>query len=259
MKKTLFTFALFFMITQTVFATIASQTINYQGRLTDLSGNPVVDGVHNITVRLYDDKNATEGQSKWSDNYSIQTKNGYFNVVLASTTAFDPAKVDFSRQYWVGIRVDTDSEMTPRQPLNGVPYAMNIEVPVGSFLAWDKSRPNTPPLPSNFVECNGQTISDSESSYNGQTVPNLNGQARFLRGSSHSGDLQDDAFQGHEHDLGLNYNSNPFINTGACGNNTVYFGHLKTGSTLDDGHGEPRVANETRPINMSVVWIMRIK
>jgi len=48
-------------------------------------------------------------------------------------------------------------------------------VPVGAVVAWHKSFPNTPALPSSFVECNGQTINDSDSPYNGQTAPDLNG------------------------------------------------------------------------------------
>src|ERR1051325_4361317 len=44
-----------------------------------------------------------------------------------------------------------------------------------------------PTLPANFVECNGQTISDAASPLNGQTVRNLNTANRFLRGNSTSG------------------------------------------------------------------------
>lgn len=64
-------------------------------------------------------------------------------------------------------------------------------VPIGSIISWVKSFTNTPSLPSNFVECNGQTLSDIRSPYNGQTIPNLNGTTdatkRFLRGSTTSG------------------------------------------------------------------------
>src|SRR5262249_29149755 len=60
-------------------------------------------------------------------------------------------------------------------------------VPIGAIIAWDKSLTGVPALPSNFVECNGQTISDSASPLDGQTVRNLNGANRFLRGNSTSG------------------------------------------------------------------------
>jgi hypothetical protein len=255
-------------------AAAASRTINYQGRLTDLSGNPVVDGTHSITVRLYDAQAAAEGASKWADTYSVQTKNGYFSVVLGSTTAF-PGTVDFSQQYWLGLRVDTDSEMTPRQALNGVPYALNIEVPVGTIMAWDKSRTGTPALPANFVECNGQTLNDAESPYNGQVVANLNGVASgqgisgitgkpgvYLRGASTSGTGSDDQFQGHNTVI-------PVVNSGLGGSQRMVVSaasdavatnfYTATPIIADGVNGTPRVGTETKPITMTIVWIMRIK
>ena len=64
-------------------------------------------------------------------------------------------------------------------------------VPIGSVISYVKSFANTPTLPSNFVECNGQVLSDARSPYNGQTIPALNGTTdankRFLRGSTTSG------------------------------------------------------------------------
>lgn len=66
-----------------------------------------------------------------------------------------------------------------------------VTAPVGGVIAWLKSYTNTPALPDGWVECNGQTLSDGDSVYNGQTIPNLNasggGEKRFLRGSTTSG------------------------------------------------------------------------
>jgi hypothetical protein len=64
-------------------------------------------------------------------------------------------------------------------------------IPIGGIIAFAKSLTGAPPLlPNNFVECNGQTLSDAKSPFNGQTIPDLNGNGgtkRFLRGSSTSG------------------------------------------------------------------------
>lgn len=61
-------------------------------------------------------------------------------------------------------------------------------VPVGTVLPWVKSLTNTPTLSGQFVECNGQVLSDADSVYNGVTMPNLNGGTyRMLRGASTSG------------------------------------------------------------------------
>jgi hypothetical protein len=40
--------------------------------------------------------------------------------------------------------------------------------PIGAVIAWLKSYTNTPALPDSWVECNGQTLSDAYSVYNGQ-------------------------------------------------------------------------------------------
>ncbi len=100
------------------------RVVNYQGRLTDLNGNALLDGSYSIAIRLYDSDTAPESSAIWSDNYSVQTKNGYFNVMLGSNASF-PLNLPFDRQYYLGIKVGIDTEMTPRQPLNSVPYALN--------------------------------------------------------------------------------------------------------------------------------------
>ncbi len=269
MKKILFLCFAIVVCATSVWAASASRTINYQGRVTDLSGNPVVDGTHSIVVSFYDAP--TGGTLKWTDSFtSVNTKNGYFNILLGSgTQKLDT--LDFSVQYYIGVRVDMDSEMTPRQPLAGVPYALNVETPVGAIVAWHKNLfaaaaiPTTPTLPGNFVECNGQTLNDPDSILNGAVIPNLNGQGRFLRGSATSGTLQDDAFQGHRMNRNTLGNTEYVPTIGGSGydlvaGTRVLFSGNTTGDPITDGtNGTPRTASETRPTNMSVVWIMRIK
>ena len=75
-------------------------------------------------------------------------------------------------------------------------------VPIGGVVAWLKSFTGTPSLPGNFVECNGQVLSDAQSVYHGKTIPNLNGyitgNKRFLRGSTTSGTVGGDDSHNHE-------------------------------------------------------------
>ena len=58
-------------------------------------------------------------------------------------------------------------------------------------MSWLKTLPGTPALPANWVECNGQTLSDAQSPFNGAVIPNLNGAGGgapcFLRGDVTSG------------------------------------------------------------------------
>jgi hypothetical protein len=163
-------------------------------------------------------------------------------------------------------------------------------VPIGAILAWHGSFPRTPVLSQGWAPCNGQTLVDVASPYNGQTLPNLNGDARFLRGSLSSGGLQADQLQHHEHDHNLgtqasgdhshefpnqvwseplnqngrdNYGNfsqanwpthNRFKRTDPAGSHA----HAVTGKVLDVSAGAHTGA-ETRPINMAVIWIMRIR
>ena len=62
-----------------------------------------------------------------------------------------------------------------------------VYVPIGTVIPWAKSITGTPALSAYWAECNGQTISDAESPFNGQAVPNLNGNNNFLRGATTSG------------------------------------------------------------------------
>jgi len=68
-------------------------------------------------------------------------------------------------------------------------------VPVGVTVALLKSLTGCPALPTEFVECNGQTLTDADSPFNSVVIPDLNaynggspgGVQRFLRGKTTSG------------------------------------------------------------------------
>ena len=62
------------------------------------------------------------------------------------------------------------------------------QVPIGGVIAWFKDTAGVPALPANFVECNGQFLSDPASPLDGQLMPDLNtGIQRFIRGGLTSG------------------------------------------------------------------------
>lgn len=122
--------------------------------------------------------------------------------------------------------------------------------PIGSITAWAKSLTGVPSLPSGWVECNGQSLSDTGSPLNGQTIPNLNasggGTQRFLRGATASG------------------------GTGGADTHVHTLGNISTGSiTVDNGAAVQVVAataasestdnGSSLPSYYEVVWIMRVK
>ena len=124
-------------------------------------------------------------------------------------------------------------------------------IPIGSIQAWHKNLTGTPNLSSDWVQCDGQTLNDSKSPYNGQVIPDLNGQARFLRGASVSGTDQAEDFKSHSHGITRDL-------VGSSGS-TVEFAANEGISNFNPSTTEAFGGTETRPINMSVVWIIKIK
>lgn len=111
----------------------------------------------------------------------------------------------------------------------------------------------TPELPEGWVECNGQTLSgsfaDTDSPYNGVTLPDLNassGTNRFLRGSLSSG-TTGGTEGSHVHNLNT-------VTVGPNGPHTA--GNRPAGS---GSSGDNSDSAGTLPSFYEIVWIMRIK
>ena len=138
--------------------------------------------------------------------------------------------------------------------------------PIGTIKAWHKNKGGTPSLPWGWQECNGTTVNDTESPYDGTAVPNLNSNTQdgstnsgmFLRGGSTSGTMQADATAANSlvvqakglATIGPNWS----IGQGEVDSNLASQSWTDYSQLL-------RVTGdvETRPANMSVVWIMRVK
>ncbi len=94
------------------------QTINYQGLLTATDGTPVNTAVA-MTFRLY--SVGTGGSALWTESQpSVTISNGVFNAVLGSQT---PIPLPFDTPYWLGVAINADPEMSPRQPLTATGFA----------------------------------------------------------------------------------------------------------------------------------------
>jgi hypothetical protein len=95
--------------------------ISYQGKLTQPSKAPVADGAYSIQFAIYDVP--TGGTALWSEtNPSVQVKDGLFSVLLGSVVNL-PANIFDSPDRYLGVKVGTDAEMTPRQQIASVPFA----------------------------------------------------------------------------------------------------------------------------------------
>jgi hypothetical protein len=124
-------------------------------------------------------------------------------------------------------------------------------VPIGGVIPWLKSltvKTGAPALTLSpeFVECNGQTLHDPQSLWDGKVIPDLNGITgsfvkRFLRGSSTSGTTG--GTEAHTHTIGQTTPA-PCTCGGCCGS-------FDTAGTTGSA--------ATLPSYYEVVWVMRIK
>lgn len=105
--------------------------ISYQGYLADESENPI-DGNRTITFRLY--AAASGGSPLWEEQQTVAVENGYFSVMLGEVVPFEPTDFDGSTRY-LGVEVTGSSEMTPRQPIVSVPYALSATQAVTASVA----------------------------------------------------------------------------------------------------------------------------
>jgi hypothetical protein len=104
------------------FAGSAPQLVNVQGLLTDSSDEPIADGTYEVTFAIYDVENG--GSALWTETRSVSTEDGLFTIILGETDPLTES-VFTNSELWLGITVSGDTEMTPRQRLTSVPYALN--------------------------------------------------------------------------------------------------------------------------------------
>ena len=106
-----------------------TNTMNYQGRLTDADNDPVPAGPYMITFRIY--PSPAGGFEVWSEEVSVQVdSNGLFSVSLGQTNSLRPdmfadssdTTLGNARPRWLEMQVGSDT-ILPRTVLGSVPYA----------------------------------------------------------------------------------------------------------------------------------------
>ncbi|MCX6693020.1 MAG: hypothetical protein NT074_00455 [Methanomicrobiales archaeon] len=111
-------------------ASTVTGSFTYQGTLTDPSGNPLT-GSYPVRFNLYDvvgDPPYLSQRFLASDNVTVQCTDGKFT----SPVTFDFSFFD-GRSLLLGITVGSDPEMTPRQQIRPVPYALGLRPGPVSF------------------------------------------------------------------------------------------------------------------------------
>jgi hypothetical protein len=94
-------------------------SLTYQGMLTDPVGTPL-DGTYPMIFSLYDEPSG--GTPLAINTILVVVKNGLFSTNIPFE---NPGIID-GRALWLGIKVGNDAEMTPRQELHPVLYALGL-------------------------------------------------------------------------------------------------------------------------------------
>ncbi len=116
------------MIVATASATFDSITI--QGQLRDIS-NTVLSGDYNFSFNIY--SSFTGGTSLYEKNFTYLTvdENGIYTAIL------DNVDLDFDQNYYLGVNVNDDGEMSPRLNMTdvGTTFRSNRSEYLGSYTA----------------------------------------------------------------------------------------------------------------------------
>ena len=121
-----------------------------------------------------------------------------------------------------------------------------VMIPLGGLVAFAKGLSGVPQTyPDSFVECDGSAISDADSPFDGQTLPDINSTQRFIRGATTSSTTSD--VTTHNHTTGA-------ANFQVSADNAA----VVTMAAPSHHHNNVPTANNL-PKYYTIVWLMRIK
>ncbi len=111
---------LFLLIMPTIFSAVPV-LLNHSGRLLDASDNPVNETV-SFTFKLY--KTQFTPAVEWQeDKFGTMVNKGIWHVTLGDLTPF-PEGIFENEELWLGIKVNSDPELSPRMRMLSVPYSV---------------------------------------------------------------------------------------------------------------------------------------
>jgi hypothetical protein len=100
-------------------------TMNYQGILKDQNSNAIT-GTKSMTFKIYNESSG--GSALWTETQNVTITSGLFNVILGSVTPINSSVYSDGLNKYLGIKVESDSEMTPRSQILPVIYAYHALV-----------------------------------------------------------------------------------------------------------------------------------
>lgn len=121
-------------------ANTVPSTMNFQGRLTDASGNIVANGVYNVKFTVYNASSSVIWTETRETTNRVSVTSGLFNVQLGSVTPLTPSLFT-STGLTLGVTMANpatancssagcqtwEAEMTPRSPISTSAYAFNAD------------------------------------------------------------------------------------------------------------------------------------
>jgi hypothetical protein len=175
----------------------APTQVNFQARLTQANGQPILDGpVALVTFRLFSDPALVQSAFLWGEAHanviasrgiiSVRLGNGSMTVNADGSTSpasnpLNPALFSDGIKY-MQVQVNSDPPLKPAIAMVSVPYALSASslngqtpdqlVPIGTIVEWYRADFATHP-PANWAICDGHVVNDSASPFNGKAVPNL--------------------------------------------------------------------------------------
>lgn len=135
-------------------ASSPSRVLSFQGRITDSSGNPIA-AKKLVRFQIYDDLISTgSGHLKWQEvNTITPDSDGFFNTLLGKTSTNCSNPIDSASNgckipqslfadnptLYLGVAVEDNPELSPRQQIATVAYATNAELLQGMAPTTDSS------------------------------------------------------------------------------------------------------------------------
>ncbi len=96
--------------------------VNFQASLNEANGDPI-SGERSIRFSLYPASDSDESAFVWRETQTVQVVDGLYVVQLGSVTTFQGGLFS-AAELWLGVKVGTDAEQTPRIRTIAVPYAL---------------------------------------------------------------------------------------------------------------------------------------
>ena len=107
-------------------------TLNYQGHLREPDGS-LTTGTYTITARIY--STASGGSALYTTTLpGVTVRDGLFNIVLGDAPAL-PESVFVNAPLYIGISLNGQAELIPRQRLHAVPWAFQASTLVNNAAA----------------------------------------------------------------------------------------------------------------------------